>query len=49
MTFTELPWAVQINYPILATLQLLPLLDRSALSGLAARLGYDREKLDEWI
>ena len=29
--------------------QLLPLLDRSALSGLAARLGYDREKLDEWI
>ncbi|MCB1831761.1 MAG: NADH-quinone oxidoreductase subunit M [Chromatiaceae bacterium] len=26
MTFTELPWAVQINYPILATLQLLPLL-----------------------
>ena len=26
MTFTELPWAVQVNYPILTALQLLPLL-----------------------
>lgn len=31
MTFTELPWAVQVNYPILTALQLLPLLSMAVV------------------